>query len=53
MRKFFKRLFRKPAILLVTIWAKRAYNTGVEAAERRRRQERKTVYLAANSAVQG
>lgn len=44
---FFKRLFRKPAIILVTIWAKRTYEQGVRAAEERHRKEKKTVYLAA------
>lgn len=49
MKEFFKRLFRKPAILFVTIWARNAYKTGVEAAEKRWKQEHRTVYLAANS----
>ncbi|MBR5660573.1 MAG: hypothetical protein IKW99_03390 [Bacteroidales bacterium] len=44
---FFKRLFRRPAILLVTAWANRAYRQGVKAAEERRKRERTTVYLAA------
>lgn len=37
MRKFFKRLFRRPAILLVTAWARRSYKQGVAAAEERRK----------------
>lgn len=45
----FKRLFRRPAIFLVTIWARRAYNEGVAAAELRHKREHKTIYLAANS----
>lgn len=60
MKKFFKRLFRRPAILLVTIWANRAYRQGVKAAEARRLQEIRSskdlratgncmIYLAANS----
>jgi len=44
--KFFKKLFRKPAIILVTIWAKRTYEQGVRAAEERHRREKKTIYLA-------
>lgn len=43
----FKRLFRRPAIFLVTVWANRTYKQGVKAAEERRRRERTTVYLAA------
>ena len=49
MREFFKRLFRRPAILLVTLWARRAYKEGVKAAEARHKIEHKTIYLAANS----
>ena len=45
----FKKLFRKPAIILVTIYAKYIYRQGVEAAERRHAMEGNTVYLAANS----
>ena len=47
--KFFKRLFRRPAILLVTLWAKRTYEQGVRAAEERHRKEKCTIYLAANT----
>lgn len=36
MRKFLRRLFRRPAIMLVTLWARRSYNQGVKAAEARR-----------------
>ena len=46
---FFKRLFRRPAIFLVTLWARRTYNEGVRAAEERHRREHRTIYLAANS----
>lgn len=55
---FFKRLFRKPAIIFVTLWAKKSFNDGVEAAERRRLYEMSKgyeegnncmIYLAANS----
>lgn len=49
MNAFFKKLFRRPAILLVTWWANRSYKQGVQAAEERWRKSRKTIYLAANS----
>ena len=44
-----KKLFRKPAIFFVTLWAKRTYRQGVEAAERRHAMEGRTIYLACNS----
>ena len=47
--KTLKKLFRKPAILLVTLWARRTYRQGVEAAERRHRDTGEMIYLAANS----
>lgn len=50
---FIKKIFRKPAIYFVTLWARRTYRQGVEAAEARWRsakpQDRRTIYLAANS----
>lgn len=46
---FFKKLFRKPAILFVTLWANRAYREGVKAADERSRREGKTIYLAAKT----
>ena len=46
---FFKRLFRRPAILIVTLYAKHIYSQGVDAAERRHTLEGKTIYLATNS----
>lgn len=49
----FKKIARKISVLLVTIWAKRTWRIGVEAAERRWKQtppaQRRTIYLAANS----
>ena len=42
-------IFRKPAVLFVTLWARRAYKQGVQAADQRWKKERKTIYLAANS----
>ena len=47
--KFLKKLFRKPAIFFVSLWAKHVYKQGVEAAEARHRREGCTIYLAANS----
>lgn len=48
-----KKPFRRIAILFVTLWARRAYQQGVRAAEMRWKQTpveyRKTIYLAANS----
>ena len=46
---FIKRLFRKPAILFVTLWANRTFRQGVEAAEKRHEKEGWTIYLAADS----
>lgn len=46
---FIRRLFRKPAILFVTLWANRTFRQGVEAAERRHGKEKETIYLAADS----
>lgn len=43
------KIFRKPAILLVTIWARRTYNQGVKAADLRHKREHKTIYLAAEN----
>jgi len=45
----FKRIFRKPAILLVTLWANKAYKKGVAAADNRHAREGETIYLAADS----
>ena len=36
---FFKRLFRKPAIILVTLWTNINYKKGVTMAEERRKRE--------------
>lgn len=44
-----RRLLRKPAILLVTLYAKYIYRQGVDAAERRHKMEGRTIYLASNS----
>lgn len=45
----FKKIFRKPAILLVTLWANHVYRKGVRAAEQRHEQEHTTIYLASDS----
>ena len=49
MKRFFRKLFRRPAILLVTLWARRAFKQGVRAADERYKRERHTIYLAADS----
>lgn len=49
MKRFLKRLFRKPAILLVTRWANRSYAQGVQATEERHRRQGETIYLATNA----
>ena len=41
-----KKILRKPAIIIVTLYAKHVYNQGVDAAERRHAMEGKTIYLA-------
>ena len=45
----FKRIFRKPAIYIVTLYARLVFKQGVEAAERRHLMERKTIYLASKT----
>lgn len=45
----FRRIFRKPAIILVTLYAKHIYEEGVRAAEQRHTKEKKTIYLAAKT----
>ena len=49
MKRFFRKLFRRPAIFLVTLWARRAYKQGVKAADLRHKREHRTIYLAADS----
>lgn len=49
MKPFFKKLLRKPAIIVVSLWAKHVFNLGVNAAESRHRKTGVTVYLAADS----
>lgn len=44
-----KKLFRRLAVFFVTLWARWAYKQGVQAAERRHSEERRTIYLACNS----
>lgn len=43
--KAIKKILRTPAVILVTLYTKLLYNMGVEAAERRSRQERKMIFL--------
>lgn len=47
--KFLKKLFRRPAIILVTWWANIAYKKGVEAANHRSAREKKVIYLASET----
>lgn len=57
LKRFFKKIFRRLAIYLVTLWARRAYDQGVRAAESRRNDEIKRwngkgncmVYLACDT----
>lgn len=46
---FFKRLIRKPAIFFVSIYSRRLYDRGVEAAESRHKQEGNIIYLASKT----
>lgn len=45
----FKRLFRTPAIIFVTLYARLIFRQGVEAAERRHTLEGRTIYLASRT----
>jgi hypothetical protein len=45
----FKRIFRKLATIVVTIWANRIYNQGVRLADERHAREKKTIYLASQT----
>ena len=49
IKSYLRKLFRKPAILLVTIYANHIYRQGVDAAERRHALEGNIIYLAANA----
>jgi hypothetical protein len=46
-----KRIFRKPAIIFVTLWAKRTFNQGVKAAEGRRLDEIRRGYEEGNNCM--
>ena len=46
---FLKKLFRRPAILVVTLYANHIYKQGVAAADRRHRAEGNAIYLARNT----
>ena len=46
---FFKRLLRKPAIIIVTLYANLIYYKGVRAAEERHLKEGRTIYLASKT----
>lgn len=45
----FKRFFRWPAMLFVTLYARLIYRQGVDAAERRHQAEGNTIYLASKT----
>lgn len=49
IKNFFKRLFRRLAVLFVTLWARKAFADGVSMAEERWRktapERRRTIYL--------
>jgi len=45
----FKRIFRWPAMLFVTLYARLVFRQGVEAAERRHLKEGSTIYLASKT----
>ena len=49
LKAFLRKLFRRPAILFVTLYAQHIYSQGVAAAERRHAADGSTIYLAANS----
>ena len=49
IKRVYKRITRKPAIIFVTWYAKLLFDQGVEAAERRRIKENTIIYLAADS----
>lgn len=51
LKKFLRKIFRKPAILIVTLWANRAYRQGVAAAERRYQGEVARGYEAKNNGM--
>ena len=46
-----KRILRKPAIIFVSLWAKRTFNQGVQAAEDRRRDEISKGYEEGNNCM--
>lgn len=46
---FIKRLFRKAAIIVVTIYAKHLYEQGVKGADLRHAREGKMIYLASQT----
>ena len=45
----FKKIMRRPAIIVVSLWARMAYNKGVRAAEQRHIADGGTIYLACDS----
>lgn len=49
LKRVYKRITRRPAVIIVTWYARLLYEQGVEAAERRHKREGATIYLAADS----
>lgn len=49
MKRFFKTIFRAPAVFFVTLYAKFIYNQGKRAADHRHKEEKCAIYLAADS----
>ena len=49
MKKFIRRIFRRPAIAVVTIWANYTYKKIVKIADERHRREHTMIYVASQS----
>ena len=44
-----RKIFRRPAVVLVTLWANRTYKQGVRAADERAKKEHRVIYLASQN----
>lgn len=49
MKKFFKKLFRRWAMVLVAAWANRTFRKGVRAADERWKKEHRMIYLCSKT----
>lgn len=49
LKNFFKRIFRRPAVILVTLWARLIYNYGVRMADEAHKRSRNMTFLAADN----